>query len=159
MTNTNNPPTSSRARLISLNPEYENLLLFPERQDQIIFRPKTNPSVRCKIYQARPNKTFILNISNSLIRINDSFLLMNKEKELFEGDQLAFNQEEMGPNSAFEYVFCLTKTDAEFKNKRRRPKSESRKPTVSSKKPKENLLQAQKDSQADLTCPICQGVF
>ncbi len=104
------------AKLVAVNPNNETILL----KTQIGGRDEDSSDNMWRIYQSPTGGVWIKNLSSSLMRVGDSWLEVNQEKEITNGETLLFNQDVGNPDRNFDYVFCLTDWQSESRQGRRR---------------------------------------
>jgi len=112
MDNKSSLPIALCARLISMHPEKQDIRFLHEPDED-----QTNPDWR--ISQSPSGHIFIKNISASYLQVDDIMLEVNKEKELFGGERLSFDQDKSQTDQNFDYVFFLMKPQSDLKEKER----------------------------------------
>ena len=114
----NNPPPANKAwaKLLANNPDKENILLLHQEEELYEGQIKTG----CKIYQKSTGNAWIKNLSASPIKINDNWLEVNEEKEIFRGESISFNKDKNKNDENFDYVFILMTSQSKEPNKRER---------------------------------------
>ncbi len=143
------------ARLIALNPDKEDIHLLSQQPEE---PEEYKPNTGWKISQKSTGDTWITNYSGPSIKVNDNWLEVDGEVEIFSGQRISFNKEKESQDENFDYVFFQMNSQTENANKR--PREESLEPEVIFSSPKTaKLAKISNDLEQGLTCSICMKIF
>ena len=126
------------AKLIAIQLDKQNIALYTDRDDG---NPFAN---EWRIHQKQDGKIYIKNISAPFLRVEETILQINEEKELLAGERLCLKKKK-----GFDYVFCQVNFQSELK----RDRDVNLEPE--SIKKLEKLEKMENDLQKELMCPIC----
>ncbi len=137
------------AKLAPLNPDKELVNINTE---------EVKIENNFRISQRSTGETWITNLSPLYLKVGESWLGTNQEKQLFGGEMLAFCQDKQEKSLNYDYVFCLM--GLQLKNELKRNREDESSVELSNEKPLEKLIKVDNSIQEiDITCSICLGVF
>lgn len=116
------------AKLIATQPDKPNIPLHPDNNDDE--HPFAN---EWSILQNQDGKIFIKNISAPYLRVEETTLQINEEKELVSGERLCLSPKK----NHFDYMFFVENSQPDLKTDIKR------------------LERIENDLQKELICPIC----
>ncbi len=142
------------AKLIAINPDKEDIPFASQPEEAPEFKPNTG----WRIYQKSNEETWITNHSASSIRINDHWLEVEQEKEIFNGEKISFNKNKAYQDQNFDYVICLFSQKPKHQLKRLREENPESIPFLSNSETKK-LARMNTDLQQEATCSICFQIY
>ena len=126
------------AKLITFQPDKQNIPLYLDRNEH----PFAN---EWSISKNQDEKIYIKNISAPYLRIEETILQINEERELFIGERLCMTKKRKN----FDYTSCVLNFKSELKRDR------DMNLELESIKKLEKLDRIENDLKKELTCSIC----
>ncbi len=146
---TNSQSWTTYGLLVSQDPDKNDIRLFNRLNGINSFEIKDE----WRIYESPETSTpIIVNLSDSKIKVGDTWLQRNEERVLSSGETITFNNQK---SSQFEYVFVWLK-DQKTNGERTRSEDVFSKDSPTVKQNKFAKMQDEDDVKEELTCSICQ---